>query len=259
MSIILGYLFLFINIVAVIAMTTDKYKIFIDFHSVICVIGGTLLSAVVAYGGKSVPHLFQIYIAAIKKKEPRIEDIVHEFVKISKETKGEINQSFVGNYNANFPFIKDGLGLIADGFSKEQIDAIMSERIISNHKRYKQDEKILQGLSKVPPSFGLVGTTVGLIALFAEVGGADSLKKIGPAMAVALTATLYGILTAFVILNPMFERVKVLSHHDLTERELILKGVLLLKAKSSPVYIEELLKSYLPFKKQGGQAGKKAA
>ena len=250
MSIILGYLFLFLNVVVVIAMTTDKFKIYIDLHSMICVIGGTLLSAVIAFGGKSIVQLWKIYTAAVKKKEPRISGIVEEVVKIAKETKGEINQSFVAGYRGSFPFLKDGLTLIADGFSKDQIESILEERIVTAHSRYKQDEKMLQALAKIPPSFGLVGTTVGLIALFAEVGGADSLKKIGPAMAVALTATLYGILTAFVILNPMFERVKKISQSDLLERQIILKGVILLKVKSSPVYIDELLKSYMPFGKQ---------
>jgi chemotaxis protein MotA len=250
MSILLGYLFLFLNVLVVIAMTTDKYKIYLDFHSVICVLGGTALTAVVAFGGKSLMQLFQIYRAAVKKKANRTDLLVVEVVKIAKETKGEISQSFLASYKSEFLFLRDGLALIADGFSKEQIEAIMEERIDKAEDRYKQDEKMIQALTKVPPSFGLVGTTVGLIALFAEVGGADSLKKIGPAMAVALTATLYGVLLAFVVLNPMLERVKMVSHHDITERQVVLKAVLLLKSKASPMYIEELLKSHLTFGKQ---------
>jgi chemotaxis protein MotA len=261
MSIILGYLFLFVNLIVVILMTTDKLKIFIDFHSFLCVIGGTLLAGVVGYGGKSVITLARIYIAAVKKKPARIDVIVLEVVKIAKETKGDISQSFLASYKSDFHFLRDGLALIADGFSKDQIEAILEERIESAEDRYKQDEKMIASLAKMPPSFGLIGTTVGLIALFADVGGADALKKIGPAMAVALTATLYGVLTAFIILNPMLDRVKVISHHDILERQVILKGILLLKLKSSPMFIEELLKSHLSFGKQGSlkPAGGKAA
>jgi len=250
MSIVLGYFFLLVNIIVVILMTTDKLKIFLDLHSLICVVGGTGLCAVVGFGGNSIMQLIKIYHAAIKKKPGRIDLIVTEVVKIAKETKGDISQSFLAGYKSEFYFLRDGLALIADGFSKDQIDAIMEERIESAEDRYKQDEKMIAALAKIPPSFGLVGTTVGLIALFAEVGGADSLKKIGPAMAVALTATLYGVLLAFVVLNPMLERVKKISHHDIAERRVILKGVLLLKAKSSPMFIEELLKSHLAFGKQ---------
>lgn len=262
MSIILGYFFLFVNIVVVIMMTTDKLKIYLDFHSFLCVVGGTLLSGIVGYGGKAVMQLVKIYTASIKKKHARIDIIVNEVVKISKETKGDINQSFLASYKTDFFFLRDGLALIADGFSKDQIEAIMEERIDSAEDRYKQDEKMIQSLAKIPPSFGLVGTTVGLIALFAEVGGSDALKKIGPALAVALTATLYGVLLAFVVLNPMLDRVKLISHHDIHERRVILKGIMLLKSKASPMFIEELLKSHLTFGRQQNlkpAAGGKAA
>jgi chemotaxis protein MotA len=144
--------------------------------------------------------------------------------------------------------LKESLSLIADGFSKEQLETILDERSHIAHSHYKEDEKLFQALAKIPPSFGLVGTTIGLIALFAEVGGTDALKKIGPAMAVALTATLYGILTAFAVLNPMLERVKQIAIFDKTEREVIHKGIILLKQKASPVYVEEILKSNLLFK-----------
>ncbi|MEY4066448.1 MAG: hypothetical protein RIR26_2656 [Pseudomonadota bacterium] len=247
MSIILGYLFLIINVLIVIAMTTDKLRIYADLHSVICVIGGTTLSAIIGFGGGAVKRIFHIYSVAIKKKAPDVKKLVDEIVKIAKETKGDINQGYVNNYSGEFPMLKESLSLIADGFSKEQIETILDERTNVAHEHFKEDEKLFQALAKIPPSFGLVGTTVGLIALFAEVGGADALKKIGPAMAVALTATLYGILTAFAVLNPMLERVKQIALFDRTEREIIQKGILLLKQKSSPIYIEEILRSNLQF------------
>ena len=61
MSIILGYLFLILNIIVVIAMTTDKFKIYLDLHSVICVIGGTALSAIIGFGGDSIKRIIRIY------------------------------------------------------------------------------------------------------------------------------------------------------------------------------------------------------
>jgi chemotaxis protein MotA len=247
MSIILGYLFLVINILIVIAMTTDKLRIYADLHSVICVIGGTLISAIIAFGGKAIKRIIHVYSFSIKTKEPDIKKLIEEIVKIAKETKGDINPNFVNNYQGSFPMLKESLSLIADGFSKEQIETILDERINVAHHHFKEEEKMFQALAKIPPSFGLLGTTVGLIALFAEIGGADALKKIGPAMAVALTATLYGILTAFAVFNPMLERIKMIAQFHKTEREIIQKGILLLKQKSSPVYVEEILRSNLQF------------
>jgi flagellar motor component MotA len=72
MSIILGYLFLILNIIIVIAMTTDKLKIYLDLHSVICVVGGTALSAVIGFGGDAIKRIIRIYGFSIKKKPPDI-------------------------------------------------------------------------------------------------------------------------------------------------------------------------------------------
>jgi chemotaxis protein MotA len=257
MSVVLGYIFLFINMVIVIAMTTDKFRIYLDLHSFICVFGGTMLSAIVGFGGKSVKHVVTIYVAAIKKKFHGVMPLVDEIVKTARETKGEINANFVSTYKTEYPFFKDGLNLISDGFSKEQIQSILEERLDAVRLRYKEDERMIKALAKVPPSFGLLGTTIGLIALFSEVGGPDAMAKIGPAMSVALTATLYGVLFAFTVFNPMLERVMEMSSHDILQREVSLKGILLLKSRVSPVFVEEMLKSHATFAQQNKKSEKK--
>jgi chemotaxis protein MotA len=258
MHVVLGYILLAVNLLVVIMMTTDKLAIYFDLHSFLCVFGGTLLSSVIAFGPKSLMQVVKVYRAAMKKTDINKADVIAEIVKISRETKGEITPSFVQGYKSKFHFLQDGLGMIADGFSRDQITQILDERIDATHTRYKEDERVMRSLSKVPPAMGLTGTTVGLVALFAEVGGADSITKIGPAMAVALTATLYGVLCAFMILNPMAEKVASMTIKDRDFRSLIMRGVLLLKDRASPVFIEEVLKSHLTFKQQAGDL-KKAA
>lgn len=258
MHVAIGYLLLAANLLVVIMMTTDKLKIYFDFHSFLCVFGGTFLCSVIAFGPQSLIQVGKVYRASMKKSEISKADVINEIVKISRETKGEITPSFVQNYKSKFLFLQDGLGMIADGFSKDQIIQILEERIDAAHTRYKEDERVMRALAKVPPAMGLTGTTIGLVALFAEVGGADSITKIGPAMAVALTATLYGVLCAFMILNPMAEKVASLTIKERDFRSLIMRGVILLKERSSPVFIEEVLKSHLTFAQQAEQQ-KKAA
>lgn len=245
MSVLIGYLLMAVNVFLVIILTTDKLHIFFDFHAFLCVFGGTFLSSVVGFGPTSLKHLFSVYRGAIAAKKPKKKEIISEIVSIAKDTKGDISPQFVSSYKGTNIFLKEGLGMIADGFSKEQISQILEERMIAFSDRDKDDEKIMKALTKIPPSMGLTGTTIGLIALFAEVGGADSISKIGPAMAVALTATLYGVLCAFMILNPMTEKVQTQAKKEREFREVIVRGVLLLKEKAPPIFIEEVLKSHL--------------
>ncbi len=249
MFVIVGYILAVINLLIVIAMTTDTLKIYFDFHAFLCVGGGTLLSVVIGFKPSGIKRLTTLYKIATKKDEdPRA--LVSEIVRVAKETRGEVNQKFLANYRSQHFFFKDGLQLIADGFSEDQIVAIMNERIQTAEMRYKEDEKFMKSVAKIPPSFGLMGTTIGLIALFAQVGTSDAMRKIGPAMAVAMTATLYGLVFAFALLNPMIDRVIEMNAQNIKMREIILKGVAQLKAKNSPIYVEEVLKSYLSFASQ---------
>ena len=54
--------------------------------------------------------------------------------------------------------------------------------------------KSLNTLAKFPPAFGMMGTVLGLVALLQSLSSPDAKSQIGPAMAVALMTTLYGIM-----------------------------------------------------------------
>jgi chemotaxis protein MotA len=247
MFILIGYALAFINLLIVIAMTADSFKIYLDLHAFICVFGGTVISIFIAFKPSGIKRVWHLYSFATKRKEDDIVFLISEIVRVAKETRGEINQNYLSGFRSNNYFLKDGLQLISDGFSRTQIEVILSERLSAVEERYKDDERFIKSISKVPPSFGLVGTTVGLIALFAQVGAADAMKKIGPAMAVAMTATLYGLFLSFVVFNPMADRISEINLNNLRIRQLVLSGILYLKDKASPLFIEEVLKGYLAF------------
>ena len=60
-------------------------------------------------------------------------------------------------------------------------------------------------MAKFPPAFGMMGTVLGLIALLQSLGNPDAKSQIGPAMAIALVTTLYGIAINNLAIIPMGE------------------------------------------------------
>jgi len=250
MSIVIGYVFFIANIALVLSMTTAKHHIFLDLNGALAVLISTFCFAFIGFRPAGAIHLIKLFAITIKRKEDPLPEMLKEVIKVAKDSRGEITQSYASNFNSPNFFLTDGIKLIGDGFNEEQISTILFERIEATRDRYEYDEKMLKTLRAVPPAFGMLGTTMGLIALFAEIGGADALKSIGPAMAIALTSTLYGLITAYIVISPLTERLIVINNQDLRIREMTRKGVLLIKKKSPPSYIEEILVSYLPFKKQ---------
>ncbi len=100
-------------------------------------------------------------------------------------------------------------------------------------------------LSKFPPAFGLMGTTLGMIALLQGLGEDGAADKIGPSMAIALITTLYGLAVSNFILIPIAENLAKQAQEDLTMRLMIVEGIMLIQEGEPTKYIEESIKSYL--------------
>jgi chemotaxis protein MotA len=71
-------------------------------------------------------------------------------------------------------------------------------------------------------------------------------SKLGPAMATALLATLYGALIANLIMLPIADKLHVKLEDENVSRSLIIDGVLLIREAKSPSLVQEMLVAYLP-------------
>src|SRR5690606_41072128 len=56
---------------------------------------------------------------------------------------------------------------------------------------------------------GLIGATMGMIALLQGLGSPDAITKLGPSMSVALTATFWGLVLANLFLIPLGENLSM--------------------------------------------------
>jgi chemotaxis protein MotA len=114
------------------------------------------------------------------------------------------------------------------------------------------DVKLFKTLAKFPPAFGLMGTTIGMIALMQSLNGADAKNSIGPSMAIALVATLYGLVLTNFILLPIAENLSEQTQDDFLARSIVVEGVMLIQAEKPTKFIEEKLKSFLLPNQRGG-------
>ena len=72
------------------------------------------------------------------------------------------------------------------------------------------------------PIFGLMGTTMGLINM---LGHLDQPDEIGHSLAVAMTATLYGLVASNVVFTPISDRLTRLHENEILAREMMIDGV----------------------------------
>lgn len=138
----------------------------------------------------------------------------------------------------------DALELLESGLRKEDVTAILAVKRESSFSQSVSESGLLLSLAKLAPGLGLVGTLVGLVVLLGDIG-TGNFDKVGPAMAIALLATLYGVFIANMIFMPIAEfimhRAEAVSQMD----ELLERGVLSIMEGKHPVQIREMLRAYL--------------
>ena len=69
----------------------------------------------------------------------------------------------------------------------------------------KAADDFMQGLARFSPAFGMIGTIMGLVDLFKNMRDSASL---GPGMAMALLATLYGLMFCYIVYMPLAQRIR---------------------------------------------------
>jgi len=108
--------------------------------------------------------------------------------------------------------------------------------------RHKAAAKFFTLMGGLAPTLGVTGTVMGLVNMLANVAEPSSM---GPAIATAFLATLYGVASANLPFLPLATKLAVRSAEELHLREILLEGLVGVQAGHSPMIVEERLKSFL--------------
>jgi chemotaxis protein MotA len=100
---------------------------------------------------------------------------------------------------------------LADSDSAEQFAVWAREELEDRRARHKAALGLWRYAAEVAPAMGMIGTVVGLILMFAKMNDPAAM---GPAMAIAMLTTLYGLILAFGIAGPVSARLERLSEAE---------------------------------------------
>ncbi|RME18565.1 MAG: motility protein A [Bdellovibrio sp.] len=220
---------------------------FADPHGIIIVWGGTFTVALLCFPLKRLYNAFKIVLRKVFGKKTDFLKVIKTIVATANEYRVDPKAALEKMPKDAHPFFVDGMKYLVEyGFRSEEIDEVLTNALNGKKKRDDQEVKVWHTISRFPPAFGLLGATVGMIALLQTLGEPGAQERIGPAMATALVATFYGLITANLVFIPISEHLAEVANEDLVLRKIIKEGILLIQEKRHPLYIEEYLKSFLP-------------
>ena len=102
-------------------------------------------------------------------------------------------------------FLAKGVRLAVDGLAADEVRGALVGEMRSLKERHKQGQKLFRFMGATAPAMGMVGTLIGLVQMLQVM---DDPSSIGPAMAVALLTTFYGAVLAFLVFNPIADKLE---------------------------------------------------
>jgi chemotaxis protein MotA len=149
------------------------------------------------------------------------------------------------------PFLRRGLQLTVDGVPPEHLQAVLEGEIAARTSEERVAARFFARMGGYAPTIGIIGTVVGLIHVLATL---DDEQTIGPLIAGAFVATLWGVLSANVFWLPMSARITRTSELRNAQLRLLLTGVMEIHAGTSPRALRQRLTSLLPPSEAGHRA-----
>ncbi len=140
------------------------------------------------------------------------------------------------------PFLRKGLQMVVDGVEPDAIRQMLEIELHGQSDRDMSAAKVFEGMGIYSPTLGIIGAVLGLMAVMKNL--ADP-SKLGPGIAAAFTATIYGIGAANLMLLPMAAKLKGLVNHQAQEREMIVEGLIAIAQGENPRNIEARLNGFV--------------
>lgn len=222
----------------------------------VIVFGGTGGALVVSFSFSQlarIPKAVGMAMAADSLDPVKLQD---QFVKLAEVARREglLALEETMESNKELPeIVRKGMQMIIDGMDPELVRNILETELYVEEEYLKMDASIFEAAGGYSPTMGVIGTVMGLVHVLGNLSEPD---KLGPSIAAAFVATLYGVAFANLIYLPMGGKLKGKGKMKKLTTEMAIEGVLSIQAGESPMIIKQKLGSFIVDHKpaKGGDA-----
>jgi chemotaxis protein MotA len=149
------------------------------------------------------------------------------------------------------PFLVKGVTMAIDGTDPEELRDILEAELMAKKAEHKHAAKFFIDAGGYSPTIGIIGTVMGLVHVLENL---STPEKLGPLIAGAFVATLWGVMSANVLWLPLGNRLRRLGELEAARMELAIEGVSAIQSGANPRLVAEKLRSLLPSDQQVTEA-----
>jgi chemotaxis protein MotA len=232
-------------VVTTLIMLGGDMRMFYDLHAIIVIFGGSFAATLIRFPLGAIFHGLPLgaKFAFTLRRQTQLE-LIEQLANIA-ETARKQGPTGLERVEVEDAFLAKGVRLVADGYDASFIRDNLERDRDNFLTHLDEGQKIYRAVGDCAPAFGMIGTLIGMVQMFANM---TDPSKLGPFMAVALLATLYGALVANILCLPIADKLHVKLTDEEINRTLIIDGILMIRESKSPALVREMLIAYLPEK-----------
>ena len=138
-------------------------------------------------------------------------------------------------------FMKKGLELLVDGSEPEVIRDILEVELFVGEQRDINAAKFYDAMGGYSPTIGIIGAVLGLVHVMGNLADPAAL---GPGIAVAFIATIYGVGLANLFFLPVANKLKSVTRNNVQFQEMVIEGIVSIAEGENPKSIELKLSGF---------------
>ncbi len=191
----------FLMMIVTVFYTVDlkSWPLFLNLHSIVVVVFGTVAVLAISTPSKVLKSLWHHH-NDLWRTTPGTDAYTEEFKQLARNKT-------LATPSKN-PLINQAVSLWEAGVTTDLFIVLLAQKRLELESAGSDAILSLRNLAKYPPALGMTGTVVGLVSLFSNLGTSDK-GALGPALALAMTATFFGLILANAIITPLADRLHV--------------------------------------------------
>ena len=156
-----------------------NFAAFFDKHAVIVIFGGSTAATMIRFPFATMMHGLPMgmrYAFTMRAIRPR--ELIEEITKIADVVR-KSGPMALENMEISDPFLAQGARYIADGYDREFIRDTMERDRDNFLMHLDEGSKIYRAFGDCAPAWGMIGTILGMVTMFANMSDPS---KLGPAI-----------------------------------------------------------------------------
>ena len=219
-------------------------RFLLNWEAIVLIFGGTLGSVMIAYPWAALKWTKSSFVMVLfPPKRPPISELIKNLVRLAEIGKKNGLEAISAElHRLPHPFMADACQMMVDGVDIHILRERMENDINTTRLRHQQQTNIFNSAGTFAPIFGLLGTLIGVVQVLRNISNP---QMMGSSMAIAMTASFYGIFSANFLFLPIASKLGFYSDEDILSREIIAKGVLAVYEGDVPWLVSKKLEGYL--------------